>query len=415
METKANYALIGAFTIAGFLGILAFMMWFAKLSLDRQFAYYDIYFPEVSGLGVSSQVRFAGLPVGKVIDMELAPHQAGPVRVRIEVSEDTPVRSDSTASLEAQGVTGVMNVAISAGTSQAQLLREISDQPVPVIASSRSALQTLSDEGPEMISRLNAVAAQMSDLLGSENQDRVAHILTNVENSSSNLDQAMTDIAKATEAIGDAADAISAFGDKLDGITDSAQVTMTHADTALQKFTETAGNADRALDTANNALTEVQRYVSDDLRSLTTRADATLAKLDESMAMLPDTLSSAKNAFEGADRMMNTDLGPVVADLRTTLGKLNGAIDSVVDDLPVITGQLREAADSANAAFGSLRGMLDGARGPVQAFAREALPQFTRLSSELRDLTSNVNQLVTTLRRNPAQILTGPRTPEFRR
>ena len=39
METKANYALIGAFMIEGFLGILGFMMWFAKLSLDRQFAY----------------------------------------------------------------------------------------------------------------------------------------------------------------------------------------------------------------------------------------------------------------------------------------------------------------------------------------------------------------------------------------
>ena len=44
METKANYVLIGAFTILGFLGILLFLMWFAKLQVNRQFAYYDIYF-----------------------------------------------------------------------------------------------------------------------------------------------------------------------------------------------------------------------------------------------------------------------------------------------------------------------------------------------------------------------------------
>ncbi len=38
METKANYALIGAFTIAGFVGILGFVLWFAQLQPDRQFA-----------------------------------------------------------------------------------------------------------------------------------------------------------------------------------------------------------------------------------------------------------------------------------------------------------------------------------------------------------------------------------------
>ena len=73
METKANYALIGAFTIAGLLGILGFLMWFAKLQLNQQFAYYEAYFPEVAGLSVSSQVLFAGLNVGTVKAIELAP------------------------------------------------------------------------------------------------------------------------------------------------------------------------------------------------------------------------------------------------------------------------------------------------------------------------------------------------------
>lgn len=49
METKANFALIGAFTVAGFLGLLGFLMWFAKLQLNQQFAYYDAYFPKSRG------------------------------------------------------------------------------------------------------------------------------------------------------------------------------------------------------------------------------------------------------------------------------------------------------------------------------------------------------------------------------
>ena len=41
--------------------------------------------------------------------------------------------------------------------------------------------------------------------------------------------------------------------------------------------------------------------------------------------------------------------------------------------------------------------------------------QFTLLARDLRSLTGNLNQLVNTLKRNPSQIITGPRTPEFRR
>ena len=177
METKANYALIGAFTIAGFLGILGFLMWFAKLEINRQFAYYDIHFTEVSGLGIASEVRFAGLTVGSVVAMDLAPDRAGPVRVRIEVAEDTPIRTESRASLEAQGVTGVSNVFITAGTPNAPLLRDQDDEGIPEIRSSRSALQTLSDQGPQIIERLNVVAEQLTELLGEENQSRVNNIL----------------------------------------------------------------------------------------------------------------------------------------------------------------------------------------------------------------------------------------------
>lgn len=427
METKANYPLIGAFTVAGFVGILLFLMWFAKLNLDRQFAYYDVFFPDVTGLSVSSDVQFAGLSVGRVIQMQIAPEGAGPVRVRIEVTEDTPVRVDSSASLMIQGVTGVSSLAITPGSQSSALLRETTGgDNVPVIPATRSALQTLSDEGPEMISRLNTVAGQLNELLGDENQTRVRSILDNVERSSSNLDRAMADISKATDAIGTAADGISSFGEKLETIS-------TSAETALNKFTETAGNADTALAAASATLDEVKTYVSGDLKELTTkldgvagtlqtdltrlvdRADTTLDNFDSALEVGKTALVSASKAFDGADRVLNTDLGPVITDFRTTLSTLNEAVSGVSGDLPEITSRLRNAADSADQAFGALRGMLDGARAPVQSFTREALPQYTKLASDLRGLVNNIDQLVTTLRRNPAQVITGPRTPEFRR
>ena len=61
------------------------------------------------------------------------------------------------------------------------------------------------------------------------------------------------------------------------------------------------------------------------------------------------------------------------------------------------------------------RQMVEGARAPVVAFTREGLPQYTRLAASLRSVADNVNQLVSSLRRNPSSILSGPKTPEFRR
>lgn len=433
METKANFVLIGAFTLAGFLGLLGFLMWFAKLQVNRQFDYYDIFFTEVSGLDVSSNVRFAGLVVGRVIDMELSGQDDGAVRTRIEVREHTPIRIDSRASIEVQGVTGVADVAITAGTPGNRLLEASGPNGVPVIPANRSVLQTLSDQGPEMIERLNHVAAQLTVLLGDDNQARVRNILTNVENSSGNLDSAMADIASATDAIGKAADSITAFGDKLDGISGAAETTLGNIDTALATFTATAGKADATLDAATVTLDEARGYVSGDLRGLTqrldqtatslqtdlsqlaTRAGTTLDSLDAALAVGNRTLASAERAFDGADRVINSNVEPVVADLRATLGHLNTAIDRVVSDLPDITQRLRSAADSADQAFGSLRVMLDSANGPVQAFARDGLPQFTRMAQEMRNLVKNVDQFFITLRRNPAQVLSGPQTPEFRR
>lgn len=426
METKANYILVGAFTVAGFIGILLFAVWFAKVQFDRQFAHYDILFPDVTGLSVASDVRFAGLSVGKVIDMELSGNRDGTVRVRIEVSDDTPIRTDSVASLEPQGVTGVNNVSISAGNPASPLLREAKPEGVPVIRSSRSMLQTLSDQGPKMVERLGDAAEQLAELLGPDNQTRVRNILDNVERSSGNLDKALADVSAATGSISSAAEAIAGFGDQLSGLSDAAKATLGNADTALDAVTRTAGNADTLLEAGTETVTGIGDFVAGDLKTLTGHVGETARvvaeavpgiaeQLSTSLGTLDGTLAAAERAFDGAATLIDTDLGPVLTDLRQTLGSFDTAVTAVSGDLPEITARLKSAAESADSAFASLRGMIDGMSAPVAAFARDGLPQINRTVVDLRSLIDNMNQLVSALRRNPAQLITGPRQPEFRR
>ena len=61
METRANYVLIGACALVGILLGLGFFVWLAKFQIDRQYAYYDVLFDNVSGLSRAADVRFSGL------------------------------------------------------------------------------------------------------------------------------------------------------------------------------------------------------------------------------------------------------------------------------------------------------------------------------------------------------------------
>ena len=71
METRANYVLIGACALAGILLGLGFFVWLAKFQIDRQYAYYDVLFDNVSGLSRAADVRFSGLSVGQVVSLDL--------------------------------------------------------------------------------------------------------------------------------------------------------------------------------------------------------------------------------------------------------------------------------------------------------------------------------------------------------
>ena len=259
METRAHYVLIGVFALAGFLGILAFFLWFARIELDRQFAYYDIDFPTVAGLATASEVRFAGFPVGQVVDVRLALDGTGPIRVRIEVAAETPVRTSTVATIESLGVTGVSYVGLSAGTPGDPLLRAVSSEEVPKITAGRSVLQTLSEDAPHIVEEVLSVARQLREILGEENQARIAAILANLEGSSENLGDVLIDFSTVTTTVAQASVEIAAFSSRLEEISAAATTALETADGTLKQITQLAARAEVTLGVAEGALDSGRR------------------------------------------------------------------------------------------------------------------------------------------------------------
>ena len=144
METRANYVLIGVFTLAVIAGGFLFVLWFTGLGKNTQQKTYEILFTgSVSGLSRGSLVLFNGLRVGDVTSIDFVANDPSRVSALVTVSDRTPVKTDTKARLESQGLTGVAAIALTGGASDAPALVPGPDGKPPIINADRSDFQNL--------------------------------------------------------------------------------------------------------------------------------------------------------------------------------------------------------------------------------------------------------------------------------
>src|SRR5450755_1133233 len=113
METKANYTLIGLFTLAVVVGLFAFVYWFQNIGGTGERAFYRVQFDgSVSGLRTGASVLFNGIKVGEVTDLKLNPQDPRQVAALIAVDKNAPVRTDTKVGLDFQGLTGIASISL---------------------------------------------------------------------------------------------------------------------------------------------------------------------------------------------------------------------------------------------------------------------------------------------------------------
>ena len=165
METRASHVLIGGFVLLVIVGLFAFVIWLARVQIDREFARYDIYFEgSVAGLGIGGDVSYRGIRVGTVISITVNPDDPSRVRVIAEIGSDTLIREGDQASLQLQGITGVAFVNSEGATAEKPLIGAKADEPRPVIPSKPSQIEKLFQGAPELINRGIILTERASEL-----------------------------------------------------------------------------------------------------------------------------------------------------------------------------------------------------------------------------------------------------------
>ncbi len=420
METRANYALIGAFSLAVIAAGFLFVWWFkgGTKAADRK-TYQIVFTGSVSGLSRGASVLFNGLRVGEVTQIDLMAEDPSRVAALVEVSARTPVKTDTGARLEFQGLTGIANIALQGGSAGAENLpaRE-TDQARAVIYAERSDLQNLLESVQNLASKADGVLAK-ADILFAEGSGSVKATLRNVEAFS--------------KALADNTEGVNAF---LAGVADLGKKVGPLA-VKLEKLTDDVDSLVRSVEPDKVRgvvadVSEVTRALAAGKGSIeTTLADAAaLAKrLNESSEKLDKVLDLAGGAFtafdsrklgaivDGADSFMKTleaNRGAVdstlkdVAEVSRVIAANKGNIDSTLADAATLGKRLAASSEkldrtldlAANALTGveprKLASILDNADGFMKTLEanRGAVDQTLKDAAEIsRKLTASADRL----------------------
>lgn len=285
METKANYVLIGAFTLVAAAAMLLFGLWAAKYSSDRNWQAYHVVFNEpVTGLTEGGTVQYNGIAVGTVDSLSLAPQDPRRVVARIRVHADVPVKVDTRAKLSMTGLTGATFIQLTGGSPEAPRLAADGDG-IPVILTEASALQNIADTANRLVARLDEV-------LSEENVQRIANTLEHLD--------AMTG-------------AVAGQRDDLAALVANARL-------ASEKLVT-------AVETSNRAMTGIERELVDKLPPLVARLDSTLARIDSAAGSADAILGENRGAIHSFANEGLAQLGPTLAELRSLVRDLRRMSD----------------------------------------------------------------------------------------
>lgn len=180
MEPKPNYILVGAFVAILGAVVTVGVLWLGKTDYRGVYDRYEAYMREsVAGLSVNSTVKYRGVDVGRVKDIALSPDNPEEVLLTLDIAHGTPIKTDTIAVLETQGLTGLATINLTGGSRDAPPLQVLEGQEYPVIKTGPSLFfrldeaisRLLSEKGlSKLLADLDLAAKGAADALDEENR-----------------------------------------------------------------------------------------------------------------------------------------------------------------------------------------------------------------------------------------------------
>ena len=295
METKVNYALVGAFVLTLSLAIVAGVLWVSAGGTRRKD--YDTYLAysneSVSGLNRQAPVKYKGVVVGAVQEIGLDPEDPQRVRLVLAIERGVPIKQDTVAVLSLQGLTGIAFLDLEGGSKASPLLAPTQPGGYPVIATRPSLFRRLDTQATALVVDLTQTAERINRLLDDDTRaalqrtirdlDTVVH---GVAGRSKTIDAALVDAARTVENSARASDQLAELTRQIarsaDAVTRAAERTAGAAEAVRATTADATGGLQQL---RADTLPELQRLLAD-----ARTATASLGRLAQELERSPNAL-----------------------------------------------------------------------------------------------------------------------------
>jgi phospholipid/cholesterol/gamma-HCH transport system substrate-binding protein len=464
MESRANYALVGLFTLAVLAALFGFVYWFNSGAGSRTREVRVIFSGTVTGLGRGSSVLFNGLRIGEVTTIQLQPDDPRRIYAVIKVDDSTPLKVDTRARIEAQGLAGVVAVQLLGGDPASPPLVAQPGQSLPVIIAERSEFQ-------DSLETVRTISKRADDVLGSveslvkDNAGPISNTVKNVERFSAALGDNADGVGKLMASFGQIAETISPLTAKLGTLSDELSEVVRSIDQAkitntldnIEKFTASLGNSgDDVAKTAREAAALTQKL---NTAIDSTQLSNTLNNIDRFVAVLGNSGEQVQNAIRDvaavSDRVNRALDGQKLASTLDNIEKFSAALGGssaeagrAVNNVASITDKLNRAADQVEGVLKAAEAFLNSAAGEegkgtfaeiakaaqsirvladnldartaqitagINRFTGPGLRDIESLASDGKRTLNEVSRTLRSLERNPQQLIFGgkPSLPQY--
>ncbi|NBF39289.1 MAG: MCE family protein [Spirochaetes bacterium] len=284
---------LGFVAIAGFVALIA-----GQTAFESRSAYF-IDFREISvnGVEIGSTVRYNGIAVGSVEDVEFGGESLDHVVVRVSIRDDVPLREDVKARLVPVGITGLREIELFGATAEADEL-----EPRSHIPAQPSTIDRLTEPATNIANELEFVVFRLSELLREENRAEV--------------ESALRDISGI---LSENRGRISRIMRNVDGFVAETREPLSQTVIEIQVAAETLSATASELNVAVSQLTD--NAEGNDLRGLLENLNRTVAQTEDSIRNIESVLVA------GEDGLLDS-----LALLEETLEYLNNFAITISED-----------------------------------------------------------------------------------
>jgi len=455
METRANYATIGLFTLGVIIACFAFVYWLARYDESGTRRPMRILIPgAVTGLATGSQVLFNGIRIGDVTKLRINEQDPNEVEAMVSVDPTQPIKRDTKVSIGVQGLTGIASIEFIGGSPGEP---NLFDEPgIPTLTAKAGGLQDLMATAQQVLDKVNSATTRINSILDTA-EPSVNTSLKNVETftdalakNSAGVDSFMANVSDLSTKIGALSGDLQGLVAKADSIVsavDPKQVsdTIAHVEKisnsiaqSSDQFPQIVDNVTRVSEQLSTTLTSAQKVVDaipadqvgkalHDIATIATRIEQATVDIDKTVATASQAIKDAQE-FTSFVQSKQKDFDSIVANTDSLMARLNtasaqlddllGSAKNVLND-PNGKGFIQEATAAAH----SIRVIAEAFQGRAGQIA-DNLANFTGpglrnvdgLVNQLQRTTSKFDQTLNSIQSNPQGFVFGnPTVREYNR